>query len=786
MKINKIYISAFGGLKNFTLDLNDGLNVIFGENEDGKSTVCAFIKSMFYGTGKKTQQLSSSLRQKYTPWNSDTMGGRIYFEHGGKNYCLEREFRKSDSTDRIVLTDTDSGITENITDNIGERFFGISAAAFERSLFIGTTGGFTKDTAAAGELGARLSNLAFTGEENISYQKIAKRLLDARNKLISKTGKAGSCTDDIRHLEELEARLLRADEDAKKKAEINDALAKYEADYRALYSKYLELKSLSDSENDLRNRGKLAEYLETKNALDELNLSIKCADGTVLDESFVKKVEFGLGKYEKIASRCQELQSDTQKIEQSIKYSSEHSPEQMRVELEDLNNKVLSLQKQEDKLSESQRLADGELTAATAKKDEAEGKNEAFNPLFIVAALLFVVSGCIFTFILKNAAGIALFVSGAVMSLLPLILKSNGKAAVKKAEDEVSRIKARLNDIKTNKITLKEEINNINARINFLASSINADAAVREQRKADLSEKIQALETEKGKLDAAAKEIFEFYGKFRLTDSLDTVRQSITEVAEKTERQKQLKLQLSYLSRDLGGISYDEAERRLKQSECNTNTNVDFEKVKSDLEEVRAQLEQIRERVTACTTELKTAFKNSEIPQDLRREIEIYREKISSKKAFCDAADTAVSVLEESFNEVRRGYGSEVEALTLQIFSHLTGGRYSNVTVSRELDISVEQSEIFGTRDIGYLSQGTADQAYLSLRLAISRLISKDSPLPVILDDSLSQYDDKRTETALKYLKDFCASGQALLFTCHNSIRETAQKHGITTIYPYV
>ena len=58
MKLNKIYISAFGGLKDFTLNLNDGLNVIFGNNEDGKTTVATFIKCMFYGTGTKKANLA--------------------------------------------------------------------------------------------------------------------------------------------------------------------------------------------------------------------------------------------------------------------------------------------------------------------------------------------------------------------------------------------------------------------------------------------------------------------------------------------------------------------------------------------------------------------------------------------------------------------------------------------------------------------------------------------------------------------------------------------------------
>ena len=104
MKINKIYISPFGGLKDFTLEFTDGLNVIYGNNEDGKSTVSAFIKAMFFGTGRNTKSLADSARLKYTPWDGSVMAGRIYFEHEGKRYCLEKEFRKSDSTDRLLRT----------------------------------------------------------------------------------------------------------------------------------------------------------------------------------------------------------------------------------------------------------------------------------------------------------------------------------------------------------------------------------------------------------------------------------------------------------------------------------------------------------------------------------------------------------------------------------------------------------------------------------------------------------------------------------------------------------
>ena len=52
MKINKIQINGFGNIANKTMDFSDGINIIHGNNESGKSTTVHFIKSMFYGINK--------------------------------------------------------------------------------------------------------------------------------------------------------------------------------------------------------------------------------------------------------------------------------------------------------------------------------------------------------------------------------------------------------------------------------------------------------------------------------------------------------------------------------------------------------------------------------------------------------------------------------------------------------------------------------------------------------------------------------------------------------------
>lgn len=785
MRLNKIYISAFGGLKEFTLNLSDGLNVIYGNNEDGKSTVAAFIKAMFYGTGRNSKILADSVRQKYTPWDGGTMAGRIYFENEGKNYCLEREFRKSDSTDRILLTDTDLGKEIDATDNIGEHFFGMSAAAFERSLFIGN-GDFIKDSAAAGEINAKLSNIAVTGSEDTSYQKIQKTLSDAKEKIISRTGRAGSYTKDLRLYEELKQRLSDADDDARKKSQLHESIEKSRVEYETLYKKYLSLKGIIDQENDLKNREKLAEYLETKRQLDIVNADLRLPDDTTLDESFIKKVNFGIAKYERIEDRCKELQSDIQKIKESIELQNQNSPESAKQQIEELSQRVNSLSLKIEELTNSEQSIHTSLKSAEQNLADAQSKKGAVNPTLLVAALVLVVTAVVCTLSVSKLVGLGIGAIALIILVLSFVLKPQNKSRIASVQAEIAKLNNALAENKTNKNLIQEDINNSNARINSLSSVLNTDAAIKAQRQSDMNDKLIALDDEQKKRDAALAEVKEYLSNFDNLNTVEQIKEHLSLLEAKTQNQKQLKLQLSYLSRDLGNIGYDEAAEKLTAIQDATNINTaDIESAKAEFEIIGEKLSQLKEDITVNLTELKTSFRHSENPEDIQRELDAVKEKLASKKEFCDTIDIALSVLQDSFNEVRSGFGSELEQQTQSIFSSLTDGKYKSVTVSDGLQMSVEQTAVFGTRDLDFLSLGATHQAYLSLRLAITSLISKENPLPIFLDDSLSQYDDIRTEKAMKFLKNFCQNSQGILFTCHNSICDIAKRQNITIQTPY-
>ena len=101
-----------------------------------------------------------------------------------------------------------------------------------------------------------------------------------------------------------------------------------------------------------------------------------------------------------------------------------------------------------------------------------------------------------------------------------------------------------------------------------------------------------------------------------------------------------------------------------------------------------------------------------------------------------------------------------------EIFSALTSGRYARVQISRQMELEAGQPDAAMRRSL-FLSGGTADDLYLSVRLAVCRLLlSEDAPL--LLDDALAMFDDERLRLALRLLQREAESRQILLFTCQS------------------
>lgn len=209
MTINRVYIKSFGKLKDKEYILDDGLNVIFGNNESGKSTFLAFIRFMFYGA-KKQRGRSLSFRDKYFPWNGENMEGELVYIHDGAEYSLSRFISASGRKAEVKLINKSTGEEVALfTDEVGTEIFGISETTFVKTMFISSEG---TQIESDGETLAKISNVSQSGDEGASYQEISSRLKEMLANLDSRRGNAvipnlqsaiSARKDEVAHLTEL-------------------------------------------------------------------------------------------------------------------------------------------------------------------------------------------------------------------------------------------------------------------------------------------------------------------------------------------------------------------------------------------------------------------------------------------------------------------------------------------------------------------------------------------------------------------------------------------------------
>lgn len=179
MKISNLKINHFGKLSNKEIELKQGINIIYGKNESGKSTLLKFITGMFYGLSKNKNGRFIPDYERYTPWDGGEFSGKISYElDDGKKYEVFRDFKKKNPhIFNEELEDISSNF--NIDKSTGNKFF-YDQTGVDEELFCSTIVSLQEevklDEKEQNTLVQKMSNIASTGEDNVSFQKIMTKL----------------------------------------------------------------------------------------------------------------------------------------------------------------------------------------------------------------------------------------------------------------------------------------------------------------------------------------------------------------------------------------------------------------------------------------------------------------------------------------------------------------------------------------------------------------------------------------------------------------------------------
>ncbi len=179
MKIEKIQINGFGKLENKEIELTDGINIILGRNESGKSTLLKFINSMLYGISKNKRGKIISDQEKYKPWNTEQYSGKIKYKlDDKKEYEIYRDFKNRELK---IFNNFGDDLTPlfNVEKNKEIPFF-YEQTKIDEDLFLNSTeivqNEIKIDKINQNLIIQKLSNLASTGNDNTSYKKTMDKL----------------------------------------------------------------------------------------------------------------------------------------------------------------------------------------------------------------------------------------------------------------------------------------------------------------------------------------------------------------------------------------------------------------------------------------------------------------------------------------------------------------------------------------------------------------------------------------------------------------------------------
>ena len=179
MNIKEIKINNYGKLKNKEINLEKNINIIYGENESGKSTLLNYIKNIFYGISKNKNGKEISDYEKYKPWIGEEFSGRIKYElNNGEEYEIFRDFNKKNPK---VLNGNLEDISKdfNIDKKDGSQFF-YEQTGIDENMYLSTIMTEQQEVVLDGQeqnvLVQKLANIMGTGEDSTSYKKVLDRL----------------------------------------------------------------------------------------------------------------------------------------------------------------------------------------------------------------------------------------------------------------------------------------------------------------------------------------------------------------------------------------------------------------------------------------------------------------------------------------------------------------------------------------------------------------------------------------------------------------------------------
>lgn len=737
--IIKKLIASFGLLEDKALHLEPGLNIIYAQNEEGKSSFTAFIRAMLYGIHTKERDKAGHLteKNKFRPWSGRQMEGIMDIEWEGRSVSIQRTNLGQSPMKKLNVRYTGTGqeVLELMHENLGETLLKTPEEVFTSGAFI-RQGGLK--VTQSGSLEQRIAALASSGEEDVSYFDVEKTLATYKRKCKNKTG-GGLIPTLEKEISQLDSKL----EEIRDKSGIF-----YET------SRDLE-----------RSIGRIQELLQDKETHEELEQrakrqKIQNLGGQITEKNReIQEIEKNIATHARDTTE-EKLQTARTYREALAKDSLTHGTILEEKKQAESQLALLDETKGENgfhgqSISQAKEtVSDISFQRAAAQEKSNFPKTKRTIPMGILSVLTlaclsvhYVTDFPAIWFAIVFALGF-LFFAGKLFHDMRV-----AKSLLKRSDEHLRPYKA---------TTIAELEAHFAEYERLCLEAEKVQALVLE--KTEMAENsFQEMEMSKTNFLTAVHNFAPFVSHleeaYTLVDILGKLADRLQLLLQERNNAQLLydNLQADYVGDSSLPIPEDNLVAPLRTK---SETLFELDRLQKEYDKLKEAHDIAFGEVKILGDPLRLSAQKESLEQEKEKQIRIF-----------NALEFSMEILSQADGEMRSRYSPKLSERAGQYLDFLTNGAYKRVLFDRDLHPSVEQAGENISRDALYLSGGTQDQVYLALRLALCDLTFGES-CPIILDDALVSFDEARMKRAVDLLLELSKTRQVLLFSCH--VREAA------------
>lgn len=741
MIFKELGLLNFGKFEDKKIELQDGINLIYGVNEGGKSTITNFIDGIFYGFSRDSlaRKVRDELFEKSRPWTSNLYRGYIILNDGEEDYRISRDFDKDEVS--ILNLNTGEDLSNDERNFLYSRipqpgviFFELNRKIYKSSFYLGQRLSHLESDA-SDELKTRINNFSVSEDENLDLNKVIEKMEEDLYNLGTKRRKSseiGRFYDELEKISKDKANFISLKETYKNSIE----------DYK------LSKEKLKNLEYKLKGR-KLFELEILKAKLKECQTNESNGENDYKLSELERAIEINkeLGIY---SSRLDDL------------LSTEQENFEVDLDLEEDYKMYKEINREIQVLNENNYSKEMEIISWDIKNLEREifkyilkfmssmiiGGAVIFISLHFKKYLISIVSILFFTYsyfrIVKFRENKDLL-NRLKNKYQDYRIKSQEKTLIKKEFDkEISEI---LNKYGARDKKELSELFDLKLQENF--KNISKNEYTRELMKKNSLE----IEDTKKKILEHEEDLENIFNKYGVQNIKDL--KTLFHYKKDDNRISEYKYRIEKLEKEnLSGELYKE----------------------ENIEEIQEKIDKEKNNILNLEGSLKTLDESLEklrVLDERSCELTEKLEKLEYKK---ELLELSIEKMEDFVKSKRKNTLPLLKKEISQYLSCMTHGKYEEILIDDTFGIRVYDKDIEDYVDLDSLSMGTIDQIYLAFRLSISKIIS-DKEIPLVLDSHFDSYDDKRLKESLKMLE---SQQQVLIFTSTNREKEILDKNNMT------